>query len=365
MAHIRVGAALSLLAVFFIAFMFYDYVSVMQQLVENRNLVTENKQLRKKIQSFQNKLTNLESSLERIQIFATKLRIITNQGDKNVEELKKKTYKDIPGTPMDDLSVPPGLGAWNDPGDIDPPQTYKLKGQDFLKTNSSALTPINRTSDGKISNLLLPPPSQEELKKKRQATKNNKSIQKISDLLHQDQDFASDQRLEKEFYTLDKNFGSLEELSKNVEVTVQLLGSTLIDQKDYLMRTPTLMPTKGWYTSGFGMRKSPFTNQPNMHEGLDIANHYGRPIIAPAYGIVSFAGVRPGYGRIVTIDHGYRIQTQYGHVSNYYVKEGDRVRRGQKIASVGSTGRSTGPHLHYEVRVNGIPVDPIYYILNN
>jgi murein DD-endopeptidase MepM/ murein hydrolase activator NlpD len=102
-----------------------------------------------------------------------------------------------------------------------------------------------------------------------------------------------------------------------------------------------------------------------MHEGLDLANHIGSAIVATAAGVVTYAGPRAGYGNLVTVNHGYGIQTQYGHNSKAYVKVGDKVKRGQKIAAVGNTGRSTGPHVHYEVRVNGIPMDPYFYILED
>lgn len=100
-----------------------------------------------------------------------------------------------------------------------------------------------------------------------------------------------------------------------------------------------------------------------MHEGLDIANHIGTQIYATANGVVSFAGRKPGYGKTVVIDHGYGLKTWYGHCHRLRVKTGQKVRRGQNIALVGNTGRSTGPHVHYEVRVHGIPVDPLSYIL--
>jgi murein DD-endopeptidase MepM/ murein hydrolase activator NlpD len=150
-----------------------------------------------------------------------------------------------------------------------------------------------------------------------------------------------------------------------VELDVQSLTTALLDQKDYLDSMPTLKPTNGWYTSGFGLRNSPFTNKSTMHEGLDLANHVGSTIVAPASGIVTYAGARAGYGNLVTLDHGYGIQTQFGHISRAYVKTGEKVKRGQRIAAVGNTGRSTGPHVHYEVRVNGIPVDPYFYILED
>ena len=102
-----------------------------------------------------------------------------------------------------------------------------------------------------------------------------------------------------------------------------------------------------------------------MHNGLDIAAAPGSPIVAPADGVVSFAGYDPGYGKLVSIDHGYGVVTRFGHTSQIFVEVGQRIRRRDVIAAVGNTGRSTGPHLHYEVRVNSVPVDPYNYVLDD
>ena len=102
-----------------------------------------------------------------------------------------------------------------------------------------------------------------------------------------------------------------------------------------------------------------------MHEGLDIAANPGTPVVAPADGMVTYAGYDAGYGKLIVIDHGYGVETRYGHNSEIQVAVGQKVRHGQRIAAVGSTGRSTGPHLHYEVRVNGQPIDPLNYILED
>ena len=138
----------------------------------------------------------------------------------------------------------------------------------------------------------------------------------------------------------------------------------LQDQKSLLASTPAIRPTKGWISSGFGYRKSPFTGLKEFHRGLDIATREGTPIIAPADGIVIFSGNKGGLGKLVTIDHGRGIITRYAHLKKSLLKRGSHVQRGDKIALVGNTGRSTAPHLHYEVHLNGIPVNPAKYILN-
>lgn len=132
----------------------------------------------------------------------------------------------------------------------------------------------------------------------------------------------------------------------------------LNDQRSLLASKPKGWPTKGWLTSGFGMRNSPFSGRPKMHEGLDIAARTGTSVYASADGIVSRAETTTGYGKLVVIDHGYGYRTYYAHNSKLFVKVGERIKRGQKISEVGNTGSSTGPHLHYEVRLNGVPLNP-------
>lgn len=132
---------------------------------------------------------------------------------------------------------------------------------------------------------------------------------------------------------------------------------------DRLARTPSISPTRGWITSKFTqVRIHPIFHDARPHEGIDISAPLGTPIVAPAGGLVIYVGTEPGYGRMVTIDHGYGVVTRYAHVSKWLVREGQRVRRGDQIALVGSTGVSTSPHLHYEVEVNRRTVDPRNYI---
>jgi len=136
----------------------------------------------------------------------------------------------------------------------------------------------------------------------------------------------------------------------------------LHDQRSMVGAKPSGWPVKGWLTSSFGMRKSPFTGKRKMHEGYDIAARTGTPVYATADGVVSKAETVPGYGKLVVIEHGYGYRTYYGHNSKLHVRAGQRVTRGEKIAAVGNTGRSTGSHVHYEVRRNGVPVNPKKFI---
>lgn len=142
-----------------------------------------------------------------------------------------------------------------------------------------------------------------------------------------------------------------------------LIGS-LETKRSLLASTPTIWPTKGWLTAGFGQRRSPFTGQRQMHEGVDIANTVGTSVIAPADGIVTYTGPLGGFGDVVSIDHGHKISTFYAHLQQHKVSQGQRVRRGDIIGLVGTTGRVTGPHLHYEIQVNEVSVDPTKYVID-
>jgi murein DD-endopeptidase MepM/ murein hydrolase activator NlpD len=131
-----------------------------------------------------------------------------------------------------------------------------------------------------------------------------------------------------------------------------------------LAATPSIMPTQGWLTSAFSsMRAHPILHVARPHEGIDVTAPSGTPIEAPAAGTVTDTGWEAGYGNTVTIDHGFGIVTKFAHTSKILVRSGQRVSRGQRIALVGNTGLATGPHLHYEVHVNGRPVNPLKYVL--
>jgi murein DD-endopeptidase MepM/ murein hydrolase activator NlpD len=131
-----------------------------------------------------------------------------------------------------------------------------------------------------------------------------------------------------------------------------------------LSAKPSIMPTQGWLSSAFSsMRAHPILHTARPHEGIDVTAPMGTPIEAPAAGAVRAAGWEPGYGNTIVIDHGFGTVTKFAHASKILVREGQRVSRGQRIALVGNTGLATGPHLHYEVHVNGRAVDPLRYVL--
>jgi len=157
----------------------------------------------------------------------------------------------------------------------------------------------------------------------------------------------------------------LDELQKKFDRSGQQLGvleSMLYDQQLQLAAIPNGRPSKGYITSGFGTRSDPFSGGRAHHLGIDFSARTGDPVLAAAGGVVSFAGVKSGYGNVVEVDHGNGYRTLYGHNSRLIVRAGDIVRAGQQLAKAGSTGRSTGPHVHFEVHVNGRQVNPRQFL---
>lgn len=148
------------------------------------------------------------------------------------------------------------------------------------------------------------------------------------------------------------------------EESLAELEKLLQTKKEMLAHTPSVWPVLGWVTSGFGFRTNPFTGLNQMHEGIDISNRIGTLVVASADGIISDVGNDWVHGKILVISHGLGMTSRYSHLNKVLVRVGQKVKRGDKIAEVGMSGKTTGPHLHYEVRLNGIPVNPMRYILN-
>lgn len=288
---------------------FVDYMGLLAQTLENKRLLAENAQLTKQFQVVEGKVQALETSLERVKTFTTKLRLITNVEGEDRSLKIAMGAKPAPNQQVEEYDQP-----MSERGDVE-----ELAQQDQEFTEKK---PVNEES---------------------------------GDLAVEDhRDYAS------LAIRIDK---SIKE-SQLREQSVLDLWESLSERQSLLSSTPNIRPAKGWFTSRFGYRVSPFTGRSTLHAGLDIAAAPGSPIHAPADGIVTYAGYDEGYGKMVTIDHGYGVSTRFGHNAQIYVQVGQKVSRWDVIASVGNTGRSTGPHLHYEVRVNGIPRDPALYILD-
>jgi murein DD-endopeptidase MepM/ murein hydrolase activator NlpD len=163
--------------------------------------------------------------------------------------------------------------------------------------------------------------------------------------------------------------GSSDELAgvmaEKADFWVHMLRERIQDQVVLLACTPSILPVKGLLTHGYSWRHDPFTGHRAFHRGLDISAARGTPIVASADGVVTAAGWNGTYGRSIDVNHGYGITTRYGHLYRVRVQSGDWVRKGEVIGEVGSSGRATGPHLHYEVLENGRPVDPVpRYVLD-
>jgi len=162
---------------------------------------------------------------------------------------------------------------------------------------------------------------------------------------------------------IDSQIRTLKERSGVLQDSFRVLDTAFQKQALLLSSTPSIYPVRGLLGNGFGWRRDPFTGMRDFHQGLDIVAPQGTRVVAPADGIVTRVGPAGGFGLSLFVSHGYGVVTRYGHLSSTAVKVGQRVRRGETIATTGSTGRSTGPHLHYEVMVHQKAVDPLVYIL--
>ncbi len=161
------------------------------------------------------------------------------------------------------------------------------------------------------------------------------------------------------------DLGLLEHKAKLLEERFDTLDEAFQAQTDLLDSTPSLMPARGWISSGFKYRRDPFTQKRTWHNGVDISAHEGTPVYAPARGVVSYRGYQGGFGNLLVVNHGNGIETKYGHLSRFNVSKGQRVKRGDLIGYIGSTGRSTAPHLHYEIIKDEKAINPMKYIIRD
>lgn len=162
----------------------------------------------------------------------------------------------------------------------------------------------------------------------------------------------------------ENTFGLLRDLLQGIESGLSSMKTDVDKRNALAAATPSIWPTHGWLTSRVGSRPDPITGDKDFHQGLDISADQGTEVYATADGTVAHAAVEGGYGNLIVLDHGYGLETRYGHLSKYNVKQGDKVKRGDVVGFVGSTGRATGAHLHYEVRVNGRLLNPLQLLMN-
>lgn len=161
--------------------------------------------------------------------------------------------------------------------------------------------------------------------------------------------------------SLFRHFRSLDRKSISLREELRKLQEYYKDRNILLAATPSVMPVRGYPSDRYGMRRDPFTGERDFHPGLDISAPIGNKVVATADGTVSFSGRKIGYGKVVIVDHRFGISTRYGHLARLVAEPGHRVRKGDIIGYVGQTGRATGPHVHYEVRLNGRPLDPLRF----
>jgi murein DD-endopeptidase MepM/ murein hydrolase activator NlpD len=287
-----------------------DYFGLLLQVMENKRLKVENAQLVKQFQVVEGKVSALENSLERVKTFTTKLKLITNvESDDRITKLTMGA-KPAPGQQVEEYE----------------PMDQRDSDENFARQDQvfNAKKPLNEQA-GEVA------------------------VDKT------DKDYAS------LVVRIDKAVKD----TQLKEQSVIDLWESLTERQSLLNATPNIKPVHGgWITSHFGYRVSPFSGKTSLHAGLDIAVAAGSPVFAPADGVVVFASYDESYGKLVSIDYGYGVTTRFGHLSQIYVQAGQRVNKWDVVAAVGNTGRSTGPHLHYEIRINGTPVDPANYILD-
>jgi len=291
-----------------------DYVRVRIDHVELDSLRAETQQQRAQIESFDETLSDVEGKLQRLRDFERKVRIIANlpgaaaTGGEEVTAVSPTASGDLGAHGGDADAVEVHGGAA--PLEAAP-----------AAADSPAAPDAGESADGAA-----------------------KTAERVSVL-----------RRDAERLGLVANAQAL---------SIADLLEKLEDKRKHLESTPAIWPTRGWLTSRFGNRISAFTGARQFHAGIDIAGAPGTDVIAPARGRVVFAGKRGPLGNSVTIDHGYGIRTIYGHTKEIFVKRGQEIQRGQVIAALGNTGRSTGPHLHYVVEVRGKAVNPLDYIFD-
>ncbi|OYZ23377.1 MAG: cell wall-binding protein associated metalloendopeptidase [Bdellovibrio sp. 28-41-41] len=287
-----------------------DYFGLLVQAIENRKLKAENAQLLKQFQIVETKVSSLENSLERVKSFTTKLKLITNVDAE--DRITKLTMGNKPSNA--------------------PTYEEEYEPMDQRATNQTLVAEDKLFAPIKAEN------------------------EKQGELTMQPS--------EKDYVSLVVRIDRAVKETQLKEQSVIELWEGLSERQSLLNAIPNIKPARGWLTSNFGYRMNPFTGKNTMHAGLDIAASPGSPVYAPADGIVIFASYDESYGKLVSIDHGYGVTTRFAHNSQIYVHVGQRVNKWDVISAVGNTGRSTGPHLHYEVRINSIPVDPINFVLD-
>ena len=312
--HLRLAAGFFVFLLLALGVFAFDYTMAVSRQAELERLRRENQELDRHIHSVKNKVSGLESSLARIEDFSFKLKSITN-------------YTEGKG-----ITAPPAIG----PLPSGYSEQYVGGFQEMREQRQAEQAP------GQFEN------------------KEDEGLEEKKNFLNTTQSFEN-------------YLDSLEQRSHTAQKDIWFIIGVLDENKHLMNVTPSIQPARGWITSRFGYRDYPaslvgegFSSKhgADFHRGLDIAAPTGTAVVSPADGVVSKAGYDAGTGNYIILDHGYNLKTLYGHLGSVEVLPSQTVRRGEMIGKIGNTGRSTGPHLHYEVRIAGQPVDPEYYILD-
>lgn len=309
MSWIKAGVFLFFITTILFGAATVDYVGLLFEASENKMLKAENSSLKRQFQTVESKLSSLETGLERVQNFTKKLKLITNIDDDDRALKLAVGPMPKPGQAVEEFDT--------DIGERQPASEFLIKEPDFMEK-----APLDEAA-GELS-------------------------------IKEQKDYAS----------LSIRIDRAVKETQLREQGILQLWESLSERQSLLNATPSMKPARGWFTSRFGYRVDPFTGKAMMHAGLDIAGSPGTPVYAPADGVVSYVGYEPGYGKLVSIDHGYGVVTRFAHNSRVFVEQGQKINRREVISAIGSTGRASGPHVHYEVRVHGVPVDPMNYILD-
>jgi murein DD-endopeptidase MepM/ murein hydrolase activator NlpD len=325
------GAALLILIGLFI---FFDYLHVLSQVAENKKLKVENHLIRRELVGVQNKLESLDKTVGRLKTFAQKLRFISDI-EQGVSSGADSTGGGGTGTPPAPSTGPNKAPPTKDDGN----------GPDIYEEES----PVDENSQNEPGI---------------QVQGEVKTYSSIEGILGDMDERLDANNLVVMMNDLYSSASNLENVTLSEEKNYAYLLEYFRDRVDRMRFTPSLIPAEGRLSSEFGYRYNPFTGVRTFHNGLDVANRIGTPIYAPADGIVRVTGVMGALGKTIRIDHGYNIVSKYGHLSQIFVGLNQKVKRGERIALMGTSGRSTGPHLHYQVEVKRRPVNPRLFILD-
>lgn len=300
-----------------------DYVRARRDTAELGTLRIESAADREELQRLRGSVSDLDERMQRIRELERKVRVIA----------------DLPRVENGSGAPPPGVGGGSDEPSLGPdPSEPNLDGGDLPPDSVSG--PNSGAKPG--------------------ATTGASSADRVSRVDSISDDTAG--ALAARAARLRLESERLRSLASFQETSLEELIDQLHGKSQRLASTPSIWPTKGWVTSGYGHRTSPFTGRKQFHGGLDIASELGTEIVAPARGRVVFRGRKGPLGNAIVIDHGYGIRTTYGHIEKFLVEPRQEVERGERIALLGNTGRSTGPHLHYVVQIDGRSVNPRNYI---